>query len=141
MKKFQGADTAVFKCLSKSGEMYKNKSMVHLNNFARAGYRTLCYAYANISESFYNVWKDEYLKASAVLINRDTAKNKVAEKIERKLILIGVTATENKLKNDVRLFNYYIKYSTLIFYDRYFMILDFHTNFYFNWILYFSKKN
>lgn len=75
--------------------------MVHLNNFARAGYRTLCFAYTNISESFYKTWKDEYLKASTVLINRDHAKNKVAEKIERKLKLIGVTAIENKLQNDV----------------------------------------
>lgn len=99
---FQGADTAIFKCLSKSGEIYKNKSMIHLNNFARAGYRTLCFAYANISENFYKTWKDEYLKASTVLINRDTAKNKVAEKIERKLKLVGVTAIENKLQNDVR---------------------------------------
>lgn len=97
--------------------------MVHLNNFARAGYRTLCFAYANISESFYNVWKDEYLKASTVLINRDTAKNKVAEKIERKLKLIGVTAIENKLQNDVCSFYYYIRYSTVIFYVWYTYIL------------------
>lgn len=75
--------------------------MVHLNNFARAGYRTLCFAYVNISENFYKTWNDEYLKASAVLINRDAAKNKVAEKIERKLKLIGVTAIENKLQNSV----------------------------------------
>jgi magnesium-transporting ATPase (P-type) len=72
-----------------------------LNNFARAGYRTLCFAYVNISEKFYEKWKEEYLKASCVLINREAAKNKVAEKIERKLKLIGVTAIRNKLQDHV----------------------------------------
>ncbi|XP_025410244.1 probable phospholipid-transporting ATPase IA isoform X2 [Sipha flava] len=97
----KGADTAIFKCLSKIEEKYKNQTIVHLNNFARAGYRTLCFAYVNISEKFYEKWKEEYLKASCVLINREAAKNKVAEKIERKLKLIGVTAIRNKLQDHV----------------------------------------
>jgi len=75
--------------------------MVHLNNFARAGYRTLCFAYVNISESFYKAWKHEYINAAAVVMNRDAAKNKVADKIERELKLIGVTAIENKLQDNV----------------------------------------
>ncbi|KAE9524276.1 hypothetical protein AGLY_015315 [Aphis glycines] len=96
-----GADTSIIKRLSKSGEKHKNQTLMHLNDFARSGYRTLCFAYKNISESFYNKWKDEYLKASVVLINRESAKNKVAEKIEKKLTLIGVTAIENKLQDNV----------------------------------------
>lgn len=75
--------------------------MVHLNNFARAGYRTLCFAYVDISESFYKTWNEEYLIASALLMDREAAKNKVAEKIERQLKLIGVTAIENKLQDNV----------------------------------------
>lgn len=75
--------------------------MVHLNNFARAGYRTFCFAYVNISETFYEKWRNEYLKASSVLINRDDAINKVATKVERKLKLIGVAAVENKLQENV----------------------------------------
>eukprot|EP00102_Acyrthosiphon_pisum_P016390 XP_008187336.2 PREDICTED: probable phospholipid-transporting ATPase IA isoform X2 [Acyrthosiphon pisum] len=97
----KGADTGIIKRLSKSGEKYKHQSLMHLNDFARSGYRTLCFAYKNISESFYNRWKDEYLNASTVLINRESAKNKVAEKIEKKLTLIGVTAIENKLQDNV----------------------------------------
>lgn len=72
-----------------------------MNNFARSGYRTLCFAYVNISESFYEKWKDEYRKASTVLQNRDTAISIVADKIEKKLKLIGVTAIENKLQDNV----------------------------------------
>lgn len=79
-----------------------------MNNFARAGYRTLCFAYVNVSESFYKMWNDEYLKASAVLENRDAAKNKVAEKIERELKLIGVTAIENELQDHVCLYVNYV---------------------------------
>ncbi|XP_060847824.1 probable phospholipid-transporting ATPase IA isoform X3 [Rhopalosiphum padi] len=97
----KGADTGIIKRLSKSGEKYKNQTLMHLNDFARSGYRTLCFAYKNISESFYNKWKDEYLNASAVLIDRESAKNKVAEKIEKKLTLIGATAIENKLQDNV----------------------------------------
>ncbi|XP_060857421.1 probable phospholipid-transporting ATPase IA isoform X2 [Metopolophium dirhodum] len=97
----KGADTGIIKRLSKSGEKYKHQSLMHLNDFARSGYRTLCFAYKNISKSFYNRWKDEYLNASTVLINRESAKNKVAEKIEKKLTLIGVTAIENKLQDNV----------------------------------------
>lgn len=81
--------------------MYKDQTMVHLNYFDHAGYRTLCFAYANISESFYEIWNEEYLKASTVLENREVAKNKVAEKIEKNLKLIGVTAIENKIQDNV----------------------------------------
>ncbi|XP_025203440.1 probable phospholipid-transporting ATPase IA [Melanaphis sacchari] len=97
----KGADTSIIKRLSKSGEKYKNQSLMHLNDFARSGYRTLCFAYKNISEGAYNKWKHKYLNASAVLVNRETAKNKVAEIIEKKLTLIGVTAIENKLQDNV----------------------------------------
>lgn len=90
------------KRLSKSGNKYKNQTIVHLNNFARAGYRTLCFAYVNVSENFYKTWKDEYVRATAVLKNRDSTKNEIAEKIERELKLIGVTAIENKLQHNVR---------------------------------------
>jgi len=41
------------------------------------------------------------MEATAVLLNRDTAKNRVADKIERELKLIGVTAIENKLQDNV----------------------------------------
>lgn len=97
----KGADNVIFQRLSKAGDSYINQTIVHLNNFARAGYRTLCFACVDISESFYTTWKDEYLKASAVLVNRDYLKNKVAEKIEKGLELIGVAAIENKLQDNV----------------------------------------
>lgn len=75
--------------------------MNHLNKFAYAGYRTLCFAYVDVSESFYKTWKDEYLKASAALIHRDYAKNEVAKKIEKDLRLIGATAIKNELQDNV----------------------------------------
>jgi len=99
--RFQGADTAIFGRLSTSGGEYKNRTAVHLNNFARAGYRTLCFAYANVSERFYAAWNDEYVRATAVVVNRDRAQDRVAEKIEKRLILVGATAIENDLQDNV----------------------------------------
>lgn len=89
------------KRLSRDGEVYGKSTADHLYKFARAGYRTLCFACADISESFYQTWEDEYLKASATLVDRDRVKNKVAEKIETGLRLIGATAIENDLQDDV----------------------------------------
>ncbi|XP_050444452.1 phospholipid-transporting ATPase IA-like isoform X2 [Adelges cooleyi] len=97
----KGADTAIFQRLSKTGKKYAKQTTVHLNTFANEGLRTLCYAYVDVSESFYASWKSNYLKASTVLQNRDAAKDRVAGEIEKDMILTGATAIEDKLQNNV----------------------------------------
>lgn len=43
----------------------------HLELFATEGLRTLCCAYAELDEDFYNQWKAVYNKASCSLIDRE----------------------------------------------------------------------
>lgn len=75
--------------------------MLHLEEFANAGYRTLCFAYVEISEHFYTNWNEEFVKASNVLTNRDFSIDEVAKLIETNLILLGATAVEDKLQDQV----------------------------------------
>lgn len=98
---FQGADTVIFERLSKEGERYKETTLNHLDEFANAGYRTLCFAYAEIDEFLYADWNEEFIKASNALVNRDAAIDEVAKLIEINLILLGATAVEDKLQDQV----------------------------------------
>lgn len=75
--------------------------MEHLEEFANNGYRTLCFAYAEISEQTYYDWNKEFLKAGNVLTNRGDAIDEVAKLIEVNLILLGATAVEDKLQDQV----------------------------------------
>lgn len=83
------------------GEKYKDATLAHLEEFANAGFRTLCFAYAEISQSSYTSWNEEFMNASNVLINREEAVEEVAKQIEINLILLGATAVEDKLQDQV----------------------------------------
>jgi magnesium-transporting ATPase (P-type) len=98
---FQGADTVIFERLSRKGEQYKDITLKHLEEFANTGYRTLCFAYSEISENFYSSWNEKFVKASNVLTNREVAIDEVAKLIEVNLILLGATAVEDKLQDQV----------------------------------------
>jgi len=63
----------------------------------------LCFAYAEIPEHTYSVWNEEFLKAGNVLTNREGAIDEVAKLIEVNLILLGATAVEDKLQDQVSL--------------------------------------
>ncbi|CAH1730930.1 probable phospholipid-transporting ATPase IA isoform X2 [Aphis gossypii] len=97
----KGADTVIFERLSRAGEEYKDITLKHLEEFANNGYRTLCFAYAEISEHTYSDWNEEFLKAGNVLTNREGAIDEVAKLIEVNLILLGATAVEDKLQDQV----------------------------------------
>ncbi|XP_025421825.1 probable phospholipid-transporting ATPase IA isoform X2 [Sipha flava] len=97
----KGADTVIFERLSRKGEQYKDITLKHLEEFANTGYRTLCFAYSEISENFYSSWNEKFVKASNVLTNREVAIDEVAKLIEVNLILLGATAVEDKLQDQV----------------------------------------
>lgn len=97
----QGADSVIFERLSKEGELHKGTTMRHLEEFSNAGYRTLCFAYAEITKKFYTDWNEQFIKASNVQTNREEAIDDVAKLIEENLILLGATAVEDKLQDQV----------------------------------------
>lgn len=97
----KGADTIVYELLDNSCKPLMTKTMQHLNVFAAEGLRTLVTAYKDIPLDVYKEWEVRYKEASMAMENRDELVQKVYEDIEQNLILIGATAIEDKLQDDV----------------------------------------
>ncbi|ETW75063.1 P-type ATPase [Heterobasidion irregulare TC 32-1] len=96
----KGADTVIFERLSKV-QPYSEKTLVHLEDYATEGLRTLCIAYRDIPESEYKQWSAVYDQAAATINGRGDALDKAAEIIERDMFLLGATAIEDKLQEGV----------------------------------------
>lgn len=63
--------------------------------------RTLCLASREIDEQFYLNWKRRQEEAALSLESRDDKLDAIYEEIETDLILLGVTAIEDKLQDGV----------------------------------------
>ncbi|KDQ53432.1 hypothetical protein JAAARDRAFT_137304 [Jaapia argillacea MUCL 33604] len=96
----KGADTVILERLSKH-QPYTEKTMVHLEDYATEGLRTLCIAYRDIPESEYKEWAAVYEQAAATLNGRGDALDAAAEMIEKEMFLLGATAIEDKLQDGV----------------------------------------
>ncbi|XP_022721549.1 probable phospholipid-transporting ATPase 4 [Durio zibethinus] len=98
----KGADSIIFDRLSKNGRLYLEDTTRHLNEYGEAGLRTLALAYRKLEESEYSAWNNEFQKAkTSIGADRETMLEKVAEMMERDLILVGATAVEDKLQKGV----------------------------------------
>nr|XP_010915278.1 probable phospholipid-transporting ATPase 4 [Elaeis guineensis]XP_019704377.1 probable phospholipid-transporting ATPase 4 [Elaeis guineensis] len=98
----KGADSIVFERLSKHGRMYEDDTSKHLNEYGEAGLRTLALAYRVLEESEYSAWNAEFIKAKTTMgPDREAQIERVADMIERDLILVGATAVEDKLQKGV----------------------------------------
>lgn len=96
----KGADTVIFERLA-ANQDFVEPTMVHLEDYATEGLRTLCLAYRDISEGEYADWVGIYDKAASQLSGRAEALDRAAEIIERNLQLLGATAIEDKLQEGV----------------------------------------
>ncbi|KAJ7782793.1 Ca-transporting ATPase [Mycena metata] len=96
----KGADTVILERLSKN-QPYTEKTLVHLEDYATEGLRTLCLAYRDISEQEYKQWAAIYDQAAATINGRGDALDQAAELIEKDLFLLGATAIEDKLQDGV----------------------------------------
>lgn len=96
----KGADTVIYERLA-ADQKLSEPTLVHLEDYATEGLRTLCLAYREIDESEYREWADMYDKAAAQINGRGEALERVAEVIERDLVLLGATAIEDKLQDGV----------------------------------------
>ncbi len=75
--------------------------MNFLEEFSKEGLRTLLIAEKVISPEFYSQWNKDYQQALISTNNREEKVNNVAEQLEKDLELIGSTAIEDKLQEDV----------------------------------------
>ncbi len=83
------------------GFCYKQVTTNHLEAFAREGLRTLCCAVAEIPHDIYEEWKHTYHRASVSMQNREEKLADAANLIENNLVLLGATAIEDKLQEEV----------------------------------------
>ncbi|XP_010877772.1 probable phospholipid-transporting ATPase IA isoform X5 [Esox lucius] len=96
----KGADSVIYERLEDSSE-YQEITLDHLEQFATEGLRTLCYAVADISEESYREWAELYQQAATSITNRALNLAETYELIERNLQLLGATAIEDKLQDEV----------------------------------------
>ena len=95
----KGAENAIFaKCNSNTKIDPINDS---INKFAEQGWRTLAFAYRILSDTDYQSYSKSLNDAYNDLTNRDELLNKIYEEIESNLELIGATAVEDRLQEDV----------------------------------------
>ncbi|ORX65446.1 aminophospholipid translocase [Anaeromyces robustus] len=97
----KGADTVIFERLAKNGNIYMDKTIEHLEEYASEGLRTLCLATRTISPEEYETWSKIFDAASTTLVNREEELSKAAELIEKDLFLLGATAIEDKLQDGI----------------------------------------
>ncbi|XP_026638963.1 phospholipid-transporting ATPase IB [Microtus ochrogaster] len=96
----KGADNVIFERLSKDSK-YMEETLCHLEYFATEGLRTLCVAYADLSENEYEEWLKVYQEASIILKDRAQRLEECYEIIEKNLLLLGATAIEDRLQAGV----------------------------------------
>ncbi|KAI8073828.1 hypothetical protein BC940DRAFT_289308 [Gongronella butleri] len=96
----KGADTVILERLAENNP-YVERTLIHLEDFASEGLRTLCIAMREIPEDEYARWSQIYDKASTTLVNRSEELDRAAEMIEKDLFLLGATAIEDRLQDGV----------------------------------------
>ncbi|EGZ15046.1 hypothetical protein PHYSODRAFT_286241 [Phytophthora sojae] len=106
----KGADNIIYPMLAKDKsdpEMMKD-TMRHLETFGDDGLRTLTIAQRRVDEKEYLNWSARFKEANSSLEEIDKRKNglpneidKLMTEIERDLELLGATAIEDKLQNNV----------------------------------------
>uniref|UniRef100_A0A158R9P5 Phospholipid-transporting ATPase n=1 Tax=Taenia asiatica TaxID=60517 RepID=A0A158R9P5_TAEAS len=96
----KGADTVIYERLA-SGALFKEETLSHMDEFASIGLRTLCIAFRRLDRAFYDEWALKYYKASVAVTNRNALLDEVCELIEQDLELVGATAIEDKLQDEV----------------------------------------
>lgn len=109
----KGADNVIFERLAADQEMSMagmsaQKAAEQLTLYAKAGMRTLCLAFKSIERSEYEEWNTRYLQAHSSmeeLVKRRQGRANAIEplmnEIESNLVLLGVTAVQDKLQAGV----------------------------------------
>lgn len=96
----KGADTVIYERLK--NDHLTHVTSAHLQKFAHDGFRTLCCAYAEIDKSYYDQWLLRFNEANLQYGSmKQTQLDACMSELERDLILLGATAIEDKLQDEV----------------------------------------
>ena len=99
----KGADSMIETLLSeaeKHSEMLK-KTTEYLKLFSVNGLRTLMIAYKEITEEYYKQWSEKYLEVKTNVNHKEEDINKLYDEMETNFRLIGATAIEDELQDNV----------------------------------------
>ena len=99
----KGADSMIESLLSGEERASKllDSTSGFLKQFATSGLRTLMIAYKEISEDTYNKWNDKYVKTKTNANHTEEEINKLYDELENNFKLIGSTAIEDELQDNV----------------------------------------
>ncbi|XP_013169830.1 PREDICTED: probable phospholipid-transporting ATPase IM isoform X1 [Papilio xuthus] len=98
----KGADNVIYDRLKTDCQQeVRSKTQEHLNKFAGEGLRTLALAWRPLEERGFAEWKRRHQAAALALRDRDERLDAIYEEIETDLLLMGVTAIEDKLQDGV----------------------------------------
>lgn len=96
----KGADSSIMdRCVCKSERFYETP----LRTFAENGWRVIVIAYRILNEYEYKQFDAMLADATADIVNRDAKLAHAFDKIESGLHILGVTAVEDKLQEDVEI--------------------------------------
>ena len=104
----KGADSVILSEENLTKMSYENivpKTKDHLDNFARNGYRTLCFSMREINKNEYENFKKEYSSLKTRFLSDKTLENdleNLISTIEKNMILQGATSLEDKLQKGVK---------------------------------------
>ncbi|XP_014907066.1 phospholipid-transporting ATPase IC [Poecilia latipinna] len=97
----KGADVVILERLQKNCPHQESTEMA-LELFAEACLRTLCIAVRSVPEALWERWSETLaLSAAMATCERDTLLEKLYDEMERDLLLLGVTAIEDRLQEGV----------------------------------------
>jgi len=95
----KGAETFIIKKCIQGGDF--QTCMNDIDSFAEQGWRTLAFSYKSITEQDYKTMKEKIIQAYNDILNRTEKLRDAFEFIESDLTLVGATAIEDKLQEDV----------------------------------------
>ena len=100
----KGSDSNIIEKINNySKETILDITKEHIDNFARRGLRTLCYAFNIIPESKYKDWRERYDKVKQNLTeDNEILEDELIEEIEKDCFLLGATALEDQMQDNVK---------------------------------------
>ena len=72
-----------------------------VDEYATSGLRTLLLAKKEVDEDYYEEWNERFQSALGKIVDRDTRVERIQSEIEQEMLLVGSTAIEDKLQEDV----------------------------------------
>ena len=100
----KGADSVIEKLLAKDTietQAFFGQTQAYIDVYAADGLRTLCLTEKDLNREEYQQWNSEFEDALNSVFNRDEKIEEISAKIEQGLTLVGSTAIEDKLQEEV----------------------------------------